>query len=156
MCSHPPVDSCRLLSTSRDAYDRHAFSTRCTRFFAEPNLLAQVRKADGSDGFVPTAFLTDVETDGIIIVVDEADETDAGGPTDGDMAEIAAFATVLSVAEAVYNFEGEAEIELSIDSGDRLEVLALEDLTGNDEWCLVQNERGERGFVPKSFVDLQC
>lgn len=104
-----------------------------------------MRKVDGSEGFVPSAFLTEVASD-VVIVVDEAE------PTDDDLAEIAAFSSILCVADVIFDFEGEATIELSVVAGERLDVLATEDLTGNDEWCLVQNATGTRGFVPKSFV----
>mmetsp|Transcript_32309 Transcript_32309/g.84545 ORF Transcript_32309/g.84545 Transcript_32309/m.84545 type:complete len:149 (+) Transcript_32309:587-1033(+) len=108
----------------------------------------QVRKSDGTEGFVPAAFLAEVAPDGMLVIKEEAPASA------DDIAQMAAFTKVLMMAPAEFDFEGEAEIELTVVAGDMLEVLHLEDLTGNDEWCLVQNDKGHRGFVPKSFVAL--
>jgi len=107
-----------------------------------------VRKSDGTEGFVPAAFLAEVAPDGMLVIKEEAPASA------DDIAQMAAFTKVLMMAPAEFDFEGEAEIELTVVAGDMLEVLHLEDLTGNDEWCLVQNDKGHRGFVPKSFVAL--
>ena len=63
-------------------------------------------------------------------------------------------AQVLCTATVAYDFEAETEIELSAGSGDIVDILSLQDLTGNSEWCLAQNHAGHRGFVPQSFVRM--
>ena len=61
---------------------------------------------------------------------------------------------MLSAATVAYDFAAETEIELTVNAGDVVDILSLQDLTGNSEWCLAQTRSGERGFVPQSFIRM--
>jgi hypothetical protein len=54
----------------------------------------------------------------------------------------------------LYEFEAESSFELTIDEGEMVTILALQDPTGNTEWVHIQNRQGDKGYVPKGFVEL--
>ena len=70
------------------------------------------------------------------------------------MHKLVRFSQVLCTATVAFDFEAETDIELTVKAGATVDVLSMQDLTGNSEWCLAQNNTGERGFVPQSFIRI--
>jgi len=54
-----------------------------------------------------------------------------------------------------FTFVAESQFELTINDGERLQIKALSDPAGNDQWIRVRNDAGDEGYVPKDFVDMQ-
>jgi len=52
---------------------------------------------------------------------------------------------------AEFAFEASSAAELSLDEGQLVVVIQKQDLTGNDEWWLVECD-GRKGYVPSSYL----
>lgn len=55
-----------------------------------------------------------------------------------------------TVTHAVSNFEGTEESNLSVNSGEELEIIEGD---AGDGWTLVKNKQGQEGFVPSSYLE---
>lgn len=53
-------------------------------------------------------------------------------------------------ATALYDFVAQGDDELTVNEGESLTVVDVE----NDEWWLVRNARGEEGVVPAQYVEV--
>ena len=62
--------------------------------------------------------------------------------------------SVGSFTSCAFTFEAESQFELTINEGERLQIVALADPAGNDQWVRVQNDAGYSGYVPRDFVSL--
>ena len=118
-------------------------------------------------GYVPHSYLSpvgehDSDSEGEDDVIDNQDGDDNSGPvqetdrntddvqeTSGPSSQHAAMAKLIYCAE--YVFEASSAAELSLDEGQRVEVMQKQDLTGNDEWWLVECN-GLKGYVPSSYL----
>lgn len=53
---------------------------------------------------------------------------------------------------ALYDFNGNQQATLSVVKGQALKLIAPHDQKGNEEWCLMENREGDRGYVPRNYM----
>ncbi len=53
---------------------------------------------------------------------------------------------------ALYDFDGKVKNSLPMKAGEAFLLIAKCDKKGDKSWSLVENERGQRGYVPSSFL----
>jgi len=118
-------------------------------------------------GYVPQSYLSpvgendsdnDIEDD-VIHDQDGDDNSVTAQDTDrnihdfqeasGSSSQHPAIAKLYYCAE--FAFEASSAAELSLDEGQLVVVIQKQDLTGNDEWWLVECE-GRKGYVPSSYL----
>lgn len=118
-------------------------------------------------GYVPQSYLSpvgehDSDIEGEDDVIDNQDGDDDSGTvhetdrnTDdvpeasGPSSQQVAIAKLYYCAE--YAFEASSAAELSLYEGQLVEVIQKQDLTGNNEWWLVECN-GLKGYVPSSYL----
>jgi len=54
--------------------------------------------------------------------------------------------------QVIFSFEASCEVELSVQEGEWVWLIEAHDLTGNNEWWLVKNEGGAKGYVPANYL----
>ncbi|CAD5123839.1 DgyrCDS12145 [Dimorphilus gyrociliatus] len=59
---------------------------------------------------------------------------------------------VVHTHKAVYDFQARNELEVTINSGDCVEVLQTTDSRGNSQWWYVKKEDGSAGYVPANYL----
>ncbi|KAJ3139972.1 Intersectin 1 (SH3 domain protein) [Geranomyces variabilis] len=91
---------------------------------------------DGKTGWFPRSHVNVVE--------EESPDPVARAPTPSMSPERA-----ISYADALYRYTSQQSDEINLLEGDRLKVLEKEDA----DWWRVENERGETGLVPASYVE---
>ena len=125
---------------------------------------------NGATGYVPQSFLflvSDNENndgDGVDNAVDndDKDDSDINSKTTQDTNNSAFVREDRSVSStnetdaklryyAEFAFEASSAAELSLKEGQLVAVLQKRDLTGNDEWWLVE-ANGHKGYVPSSYL----
>lgn len=122
---------------------------------------------NGATGYVPQSYLSPVgendsdneEEDDVIDDQDGDDNNSTAQDTDrntNDVQEdIAASSQHAATAKLCYcaefAFEASSAAELSLDEGQLVVVIQKQDLTGNDEWWLVECN-GLKGYVPSSYL----
>ena len=52
----------------------------------------------------------------------------------------------------VYDFVAENDGEMTVDGGQVVTLVTPRDQSGDTEWYLVQNKKGEQGYVPANFL----
>lgn len=52
----------------------------------------------------------------------------------------------------VHDFVAENDGEMTVDGGQVVTLVLPQDQSGDTEWYLVQNRKGEEGYVPASFL----
>lgn len=52
----------------------------------------------------------------------------------------------------MYDFNARSRIELSIKTGEIVQVLQKHDLDGSEEWWQAEREDGQKGYVPASYL----
>ena len=122
---------------------------------------------NNATGYVPQSYLSPVGEsysdeefeDNVIHDQDDDDKIgttqDTNGSTD-DVQESSHTSTQHSAVAklyycAEYAFEASSAAELSLDEGQSVVVIQKQDLTGNDEWWLVECN-GHKGYVPSSYL----
>ena len=126
-------------------------------------------QCNGATGYVPQSFLSpvsdnqdDVEGDGDVVngVEDDAESSnrtkqDANVNTTPveDSSESTSHDTNTAAVYycAEFAFEANSAAELSLEEGQFVAVLQKRDLTGNDEWWLVDSN-DQKGYVPSSYL----
>ena len=135
-------------------------------------------QCNGATGYVPESFLSPVtddndgEGDDDSDIDDGNDDDDVGngveGVDDTTSGTTQDTNTNTSVGEdgsvslpqdtnaklyhcAEFAFEASSAAELSLEEGQSVVVLQKQDLTGNDEWWLVE-ANGHKGYVPSSYL----
>ncbi len=53
--------------------------------------------------------------------------------------------------QAVYSFTARSPIEIDLEAGQIITVIAQHDLDGNDDWWLVE-VNGRQGYTPSSYL----
>ena len=53
---------------------------------------------------------------------------------------------------AVYAYEADTDVELTIAEGDLLTVVSRSDNAGNTDWLYVEDAFGKRGYVPRGYT----
>ena len=114
-------------------------------------------RANGSTGYVPESYLSPAGDN------DSEKESDDDGydnqngvvnnvtteVTDKNTSEVKTTAPLYYCAD--FAFEANSAAELSLDEGQIVVVLHKQDLTGNEEWWLVEGH-GQKGYVPSSYL----
>ena len=54
--------------------------------------------------------------------------------------------------QVIFSFDASSEVELSVQEGECVRLIEAHDLTGNNEWWLVKNEGGAKGYVPANYL----
>ena len=126
----------------------------------------QIRYNDAT-GYVPQSYLSPVgendsdneDEDDVIANQDVDDYSSTVQDTDrnandvqearGPPSQQAAIAKLYYWAE--YAFDASSAAELNLDEGQLVVVIQKQDLTGNDEWWLVECN-GHKGYVPSSYL----
>lgn len=115
-----------------------------------------IRSNAGSTGFVPESYLSPVgdnvsEGDGHADAEDgeSSSVSNLMAEKDQDKSAVETSAPLRFCAD--FAFEASSAAELSVDEGQRVVVLQKQDLTGNDEWWLVEAQ-GRKGYVPSSYL----
>jgi len=54
--------------------------------------------------------------------------------------------------QVIFSFDASGELELSVQEGEWVWLIEAHDLTGNNEWWLVKNEGGAKGYVPANYL----
>jgi len=54
--------------------------------------------------------------------------------------------------QVIFSFDANSEVELSVQEGEWVWLIEAHDLTGNNEWWLVKNEGGAKGYVPANYL----
>lgn len=116
-----------------------------------------IRSNAGSTGFVPESYLSPVD-DGVTggDGQDDAEDDESSSPSnlttekkDQDTSAVETSASLYYCAD--FAFEASSTAELSVNEGQLVAVLQKQDLTGNDEWWLVEAQ-GQKGYVPSSYL----
>lgn len=116
-----------------------------------------IRSNAGSTGFVPESYLSPVD-DGVTggDGQDDAEDDESSSPSnlttekkDQDTSTVETSAPLYYCAD--FAFEASSTAELSVNEGQLVAVLQKQDLTGNDEWWLVE-AHGQKGYVPSSYL----
>ena len=73
---------------------------------------------------------------------------------ENDYSERSVFTTfcTLQVYKAEYAFQQRSPLEIDLGEGEFVTVLAKQDVAGNTDWWLVQNDAGAQGYVPASYL----
>lgn len=115
-----------------------------------------IRSNAGSTGFVPESYLSPVgdnvsEGDGHADAEDgeSSSVSNLMAEKDQDKSAVETSAPLRFCAD--FAFEASSAAELSVDEGQIVVVLQKQDLTGNDEWWLVEAQ-GRKGYVPSSYL----
>ena len=58
-----------------------------------------------------------------------------------------------ATCRVLFSFDAGSDVELSVQEGELVWLLKSHDLTGNNEWWLVEKEGGAKGFVPASYLE---
>jgi hypothetical protein len=53
---------------------------------------------------------------------------------------------------ALYDFDGKVTNSLEMKAGEAFLLIEKSDKKGDTQWYLVENENGQRGYVPSSYV----
>ena len=122
---------------------------------------------NGATGYVPESYLSpvgenDSDNEGEDDVYDNQDgdnNSTTTHDTDRNISDVKDDGTTSTQAEttaalyyyAEFAFVASSAAELSIDEGQLVIVLQKQDLTGNDEWWLVE-VNGQKGYVPSSYL----
>lgn len=113
---------------------------------------------NGATGYIPESYLSPVgdsdnegEHDGVDNTTQDVDRTDTKGVKDDGTTSSQAETTAKLCYCAEFAFEASSVAELSLDEGQLVIVLQKQDLTGNDEWWLVE-VNGQKGYVPSSYL----
>ena len=83
----------------------------------------------------------------------EGGQSNAAGPPSGSArggTDIPAVSALGTEARAIYDYDGREEDELTIQTGELLQVIARHD----DGWFLVQNGNGSFGVVPGNYLQI--
>lgn len=140
---------------------------------SEGNLVSVLRHSDssgnsewwlvhhnGATGYIPESYLSPVgdsdsdnegEHDGGGSTAQDTARTDTNGVKDDGTTSMQADTTAKLCYCAEFAFEASGAAELSLDEGQLVVVLQKQDLTGNDEWWLVE-VNGQKGYVPSSYL----
>ena len=126
-------------------------------------------QCNGATGYVPQSYLSPLE--------DAADSSEGGASiTDNAFADVGDISHETSQMEATetdpreecsvaltretnrkssyyaeFAFEASSAAELNLEEGQAVVVLQKQDLTGNEEWWLVEAD-GRKGYVPSSYL----
>ncbi|XP_078366924.1 dynamin-binding protein-like isoform X2 [Oculina patagonica] len=116
---------------------------------------------NGASGYIPESYLSPVgdsdsdndgeNDDGDDNTAQDTDRTDTNGVEDDGTTSMQAETAVKLYYCAEFAFEASSAAELSLDEGQLVIVLQRQDLTGNDEWWLVE-VNGQKGYVPSSYL----
>ena len=87
----------------------------------------------------------DISTEHIYEVVREPQDETIDGSCDKEEGG--------ATCQVLFSFDANSDVELSVEEGELLWLLKSHDLTGNNEWWLVQKEGGAKGFVPASYLE---
>lgn len=114
---------------------------------------------DGATGYVPESYLSPVGENDSDNGGENVDGDNTAQDTDGNINDVKEDSIVSTQDEATptlyysaeFAFEASSAAELSVDEGQSVIVLQKQDLTGNDEWWLVE-VNGQKGYVPSSYL----
>ena len=100
---------------------------------------------DFKDGSYSPDMSHDLQNNGSPDLINESPEPAVTPPTSGshDPAER---------HQVIFSFSASSEVELSVEEGEWVWLIAAHDLTGNSEWWLVKNEGGAKGYVPANYL----